>query len=86
MVARLKINDYQSPKPMIVIPVKYIQRGTDENYVMVDENGKAVKKTIKTGKEYNGNAEIAEGLKEGDMLITAGYDLVNEGEKVVNKK
>jgi membrane fusion protein (multidrug efflux system) len=86
MVARLKINDYQSPKPVIVIPVKYIQRGTDESYVMVDENGKAVKKVIKTGKEYNGNAEVIEGLKEGDMLITAGYDLVNEGEKVVNKK
>jgi membrane fusion protein (multidrug efflux system) len=86
MVARLRINDYQSSKPMIVIPVKYIQRGTEENFVMVDENGKAVKKVIKTGKEYNGNAEVIEGLKEGDLLITAGYDLVNEGEKVVNKK
>jgi len=86
MVARLKINDYQSPKPMIVIPVKYIQRGTDESYVMIDKNGVATKKVIKTGKEYNGNAEVTEGLKEGDQLITAGYDLVNEGEKIVSKK
>jgi RND family efflux transporter MFP subunit len=86
MVARLKINDYQSPKPEIVVPVKYIQRGTEESFVMVDENGKAVKKVIKIGKEYNGTAEVLEGLKEGDLLITDGYDLVNEGDKIVNKK
>lgn len=86
MVARLKINDYLSAKPMIVIPVKYIQRGTEESFVMVDENGVATKKVIKTGREYNGNAEVIEGLKEGDQLITAGYDLVNEGEKIVIKK
>lgn len=86
MVAKLRINDYQSPKPGIVMPVKYIQKGTDESYVLIAENGVAVKKVIKTGREYNGLLEVVEGLKEGDMLITDGYDIINEGEKISVKK
>jgi membrane fusion protein (multidrug efflux system) len=81
-VAKLKINDFQSPAPEIVLPVKYIQKGTNESYVMVAENGRAVKKVIKLGREYRGMAEVLEGLKAGDMLITEGYDLINEGDQV----
>ncbi|MGZ3883105.1 MAG: efflux RND transporter periplasmic adaptor subunit [Bacteroidia bacterium] len=86
MVAKLKINDYQSPKPEIVLPVKFIQKSATGNYVMVVENGKAVIKKIETGREYNGKAEVINGLTEGEMLITEGYDQVNEGDKVIVKK
>ncbi len=86
MVAKLKINDYQSATPKIVVPVKYIQKGTEERFVLISENGKVVKKPIKISHEYNGMAEISEGLKDGDMLITDGYDLINEGDKVNVKK
>jgi RND family efflux transporter MFP subunit len=86
MVAKLKINDYQSATPMVTVPVKFIQKGTNENFVLVAENGTVVKKVIKISHEYNGNAEIASGLKEGDLLITEGYDLINEGDKVNVKK
>jgi membrane fusion protein, multidrug efflux system len=82
MVARLKINDFQSEAPVVVIPVKYIQRGSTENYVYVANGGKAVKKTIKTGREYSGMTEVLSGLSAGDSLITAGYDLVNDGDAV----
>ncbi|MCC6182052.1 MAG: efflux RND transporter periplasmic adaptor subunit [Bacteroidia bacterium] len=82
MVAKLKINDYQSPSPKVVIPVKYIQKGTNNHFVMIMEKGVAVKKTITISREYNGNAEIAEGVNEGDLLITEGYDLINEGDHV----
>lgn len=85
-VAKLKINDYQSPAPEVVLPVKYIQKGTSESYVMVAENGKAVKKQVKTGREYAGMAEITEGIKAGDIIITMGYELVNEGDKVTVAK
>lgn len=81
-VARLKINDYKSEKPGIVVPVKYIQKGADESFVMVDERGKAVKKVVKIGREYSGQAEILDGLKAGDLLITEGYDLVVEGSTI----
>jgi RND family efflux transporter MFP subunit len=86
MVAKLKINDYQSSKPQIIVPVKFIQKGIEESFVLVAENGIAVKKSILISKEYNGMAEISEGLKEGDMLITEGYDLVNDGDKILLKK
>ncbi|MHB8261968.1 MAG: efflux RND transporter periplasmic adaptor subunit [Bacteroidia bacterium] len=86
MVAKLKINDYQSTIPEIVLPIKFIQRGTSEMYVYVAEKNKVVKKVITTGKEYNGLAEVTKGLHAGDLLITAGYDLVNEGDAVTFKK
>jgi membrane fusion protein, multidrug efflux system len=82
MVARLRVNDYKSDKPALVLPVKYIQKTTNESYVMVAENGVAKQRFVKLGREYSGNAEVIEGLKEGDMLITEGYDLVNDGDKL----
>jgi membrane fusion protein (multidrug efflux system) len=85
MVAKLRINDFQSPSPEIVVPVKYIQRGTANNYVLVAENGKATKKIIKTNREYNGLIEVVDGLKAGDMLITAGYDILNDGDLITVK-
>ncbi|HQQ94560.1 MAG TPA: efflux RND transporter periplasmic adaptor subunit [Bacteroidia bacterium] len=82
MVAKLRINDYQSAKPVLVLPVKYIQKSTTENFVMLVENGKAVKKVVKLGRDYSGMAEVIAGLNEGDLLITKGYDLVVEGDPV----
>ncbi|MBS1645874.1 MAG: efflux RND transporter periplasmic adaptor subunit [Bacteroidetes bacterium] len=86
MVAKLRINDFQSPTPEIVIPIKYIQRGTAESYVLVAENGKAEKRVLKTNREYNGLVEVSSGLNAGDMLITAGYDALNNGDAIVVKK
>lgn len=82
MVAKLKINDYQSATPKVVVPIKFIQKGSNESFVFVSENNKVVKKTITISHEYNGLAEIADGLKEGDLLITEGYDLINEGDMI----
>jgi membrane fusion protein (multidrug efflux system) len=86
MVAKLNINDYQSEKPVIVISVKSIQK--DENnasFVYVVEAGKAKKQIIMLGKEYSGRAEVLSGLKESDMLITSGYDVIAEGDAVEYK-
>jgi membrane fusion protein, multidrug efflux system len=82
MVAKLRINDYQSEKPAISVPVKFVQKSGSGSFVMVAENGVAVKRNVTIGREYRGNAEIVDGLKEGDMLIVEGYDLVNEGDKL----
>jgi membrane fusion protein (multidrug efflux system) len=82
MVAKLKINDYVSPTPKIVIPVKFIQKNSGESYVYIAENGKAVKKTVTIGREYSGLAEIQGGVKEGELLITEGYDLVDADDPV----
>ena len=84
MVAKLNINDYQSPKSVIVISVKSILK--DENnaaYVYVAADKIAKKQIVKLGKVYNGKAEITEGLSEGDILVIAGYDLINEGDAII---
>lgn len=86
MVAKLLINDYKSATPEIVVPVKYIQRGTNETYVLIAKNNKAVKTPIKTNREYNGLIEVTSGLKENDLLITEGYDMLNDGDDITIKK
>jgi RND family efflux transporter MFP subunit len=86
MVAKMLINDYKSATPEIVVPVKYIQRGTNETYVLIAKNNKAVKTPIKTNREYNGLVEVSSGLKEGDLLITGGYDMLNDGDAITIKK
>ncbi len=83
MLARLNLNDYQSKQPVIVVPVNVIQK--DENnasFVYVAESNTAVKKIISLGKQYSGKAEILSGIKEGDMLVISGYDIINAGEKI----
>ncbi len=87
MAARLNINDYQSATPVIKVPVKTIQK--DENnlsFVYVAEGNNAKKHLVTLGKEYGGQAEITNGLKEGDALVVAGYDVVTDGAAIVYKK
>ncbi len=87
MVARLNVNDYQSAQPAITVPVRTIQKDeNNETFVFVAENGKAQKRIVKLGKEYSGKAEIKSGLKESDLLVTLGYDILNEGDAIVYKQ
>jgi membrane fusion protein, multidrug efflux system len=83
MVAGLSISDYKSEKPVIVIPVKAIQK--DENnaaFVYVADGKKAKKQMVVVGEQYKGKAEIKEGLKDGDLVLDSGYDMVNEGDVI----
>jgi membrane fusion protein, multidrug efflux system len=86
MVAKMKINDYKSAKPCVVLPVKFIQKSSTGNYVLVAEKDKVVKKVITIGKEYSGLAEVTGGLNEGEQLIVKGYDLVIDGDAITIQK
>ncbi|MBC7696178.1 MAG: efflux RND transporter periplasmic adaptor subunit [Burkholderiales bacterium] len=86
-IAILNINDYRSPKPVIAIPLNYIQKDLKGNrYVLVAENKKAAKRNVILGKEYGGKVEIKDGLSDSDLLITSGYDGLNEGDAIEVKK
>ena len=55
-------------------------------YQLIRYNGNeaTVKKVIiKQGQNYNGMVEVLEGLKEGDMVISTGFQDVNAGETVL---
>ncbi|MFL5753690.1 MAG: efflux RND transporter periplasmic adaptor subunit [Bacteroidia bacterium] len=87
MVTKLKINDYNSPAPVIVIPVRVIQTSAaGEKFVYVANGAITEKRLIKTGREYDGKIEIVSGLKQGELLITSGYDNINEGDALTYKK
>jgi RND family efflux transporter MFP subunit len=82
MVAVLKINDYSSPTA-IVLPVNIIQTSNNEKFVYIveDKAGKqtAKKQLVKVGQTYNGNVEILEGIKEGNKVITSGFQDLEDG-------
>ena len=49
---------------------------------LLNQGGKAMKKIIKTGREYNGRVEVKEGLATGDQLVMKGFENINEGDWV----
>ena len=83
MVASVRIKNY-GKAAATVLPVDLIQHDEENAYVMVvaREGGKPVaqKRVIKTGQTYNGKQEITSGLKDGDEVISAGYQNLNEGQ------
>jgi membrane fusion protein, multidrug efflux system len=85
-VAVLKIIDYQSPNA-ISVPVNVIQTAEDGDFVYVaeksgDKQATVRKVSVKQGNNYNGQVEILKGLKKGDLLISTGFQEVNNGETV----
>ncbi len=85
-VAVMKIVDYQKANA-ISVPVNLIQTAEDGDFVLIvekngDRQGTAKKMPIKQGNNYNGQVEIASGLKTGDFVISTGYQEVNNGEVV----
>ncbi|MFM7022588.1 MAG: efflux RND transporter periplasmic adaptor subunit [Flavobacteriales bacterium] len=85
MIVVLKIVDYKNEKA-IVVPTDVVQRGESSSYIytVLKEGGKNIvkKRVVQVGSNYNGNTEILSGLAEGEMVITRGYQNVNEGDEV----
>ncbi len=66
----------------IVVPQNLIVTEAGKSYIYVAENDKAVKKLISTGNVSGISFEVREGLRSGEMLITEGSTLLNNGTKV----
>jgi membrane fusion protein (multidrug efflux system) len=85
MIAKISIVDYEN-KNAVALPVGVIQKDKKNKYVFVAEtNGKktiAVKRIVQTGQTHNGKVEITEGLKEGDKVITIGYQSLQENDQI----
>ncbi len=86
MVAVVRIEDY-SKAGVVVLPVNLVQRDENKNYVYVAQKEGdryvAVRKEITTGMNYNGKTEVLSGLSGNEMVITAGFQSLNEGQPVV---
>jgi membrane fusion protein, multidrug efflux system len=82
MISIVKIQDYQNSKS-ITAPVNAVQNSEEGNFVLIARkkgNGYvAVKQLVTNGVTYNGRTEVLQGLQEGDLIITTGYqDLVDD--------
>ncbi len=67
----------------ILIPKGAIVDGSS---VFVMKDGKAVRQSIRTGRELWGQVEVTSGLSGGEQLIVKGLDGLSGGEKVSLKK
>jgi RND family efflux transporter MFP subunit len=77
----MKIANYQNKKALVV-PVAAIQKTAEGEMVYV-ANGEVAKSVIiQTGRNSNGNVEVLGGLKEGDKVIVAGYEDLENGERI----
>jgi RND family efflux transporter MFP subunit len=87
LVAKLEINNY-SNKNAKLIPANIIQENSKgEKYVFVisdidEDEAKVTRKLIETGKKYQGQIEVVEGLEKGEIIVSAGALTLIDGEKV----
>ncbi len=90
LIAKIKIND-ETIKEALVIPSKILQKNINGTpYILIAEkqtNGtlKAKKVDIEIGSDYGGNTVVKSGLKEGDVIITDGFQDLIDGQTIVNK-
>ena len=88
LTSKIQIKDYTNPKT-IVVPISIISENAEgEQYLYVADNttkdGQATAKKVivKTGLTQGNYAEITEGIKDGDLVISEGARSVKEGQKV----
>jgi len=85
ILAVVKIKDYSSDVALVV-PSKIIKQDINGQYLYVlEENGTkqiAQKVYVATGKSYQSNTLIENGIKPGDKVIIEGFNLVSDGTEV----
>jgi RND family efflux transporter MFP subunit len=76
--------EFAKEKAMVVPAVAVLQqRGTDNRYVFIYENGIARRVNVIVGKRFDDKIEIiSDQIKLGDQLITAGHNNLVDGSKV----
>jgi RND family efflux transporter MFP subunit len=85
MIAVVKINDYKSPST-VVLPVNIVLSDLTGSYVYTaqQDSGKMVARRtgVETGISYNGLVEITKGLREGEKIVTVGFQDLEDGRTI----
>lgn len=68
---------------IIAIPQTSIVYAPEANYVFKAVNGKAVKEKVILGERDSNNIIVKSGIKDGDVIITAGQLKLHEGSPIV---
>lgn len=82
--AKLILQDDANAKGLLV-PEQALMQAGEERFVYTVVDGVAKKAVIKTGARVPGKVQVVEGLKAGDVVITAGQakPMMHEGAKVM---
>lgn len=62
------------------------QYGTNEKFVYVVEDGKAVRRTVETGRRVGGRVAVLSGVSSGEEVVVSGVSRLNNGVSVEVKK
>ena len=68
---------------VVVVPYEYIGTDSEGDYVFVIENGLLVRRPVTIGLSTSTDAEITEGLEEGETIVTTDPSTLMEGTKVI---
>lgn len=77
----MKIANYTNSSALVV-PISVIQKTPGGQFVYVADGTKAKAVTVTTGRISNGKVEVLSGLNEGDKVITAGYEELENGQNI----
>ncbi len=86
LLAVIQVVDYENDSAMVV-PTRFVTEMNGEYMLFLqdkDSTGAAIarRQVVKTGKSYNGQTHILEGLKEGDIVIAEGSRDITDGEVI----
>ncbi len=78
----MKIANYTNANA-IVVPVSVIQKTSEGAMIYIADGNKAKSVTVTAGRNSNGLVEILSGLNAGDKVITAGFEEMENGQRIV---
>jgi multidrug efflux system membrane fusion protein len=81
MTATVKLTDVAGEETAY-IPLSAIYQSGATPAVWIVRNGKAALRPVKTGEFGDEQVQVLEGLRDGDIIVTAGVHKLREGEKV----
>lgn len=70
--AKLQLDTGTGDARALMVPEQALMQDGDTRFVYIVVDGKAKKTTVKTGARTPGLVQVVEGLKAGDVVITAG--------------
>jgi len=89
MIVSLRVGTGQAMTPQLVVPLNAVikSKSNANGYAVVvvtEEGGREVARLrdVKLGESFGNAVAVAEGLKQGDRVITTGGTMVNDGDQV----
>jgi len=85
MVCQIHVIDYKNDDALVV-PINTVQNYNNKSFVFIavksGTKNSAKKIEVKPGQSYDGRVEILGGLSKSDMLITTGFQDLNDNEAI----